>query len=419
VEDTGIGIPAEYHDKIFQHFSQADGSTTRQYGGTGLGLTICKRLLELMDGSIHVESLPGQGSKFWIHVPLEKSQLEYSHSSNMADLIGIRALVVDDNQTNREILKIQLQNWQINVVCANGAEQSLMFMNKALENNEPFHLAILDMHMPKMNGLQLADKIYAHLGMRKTRMMMLTSTHSDASQLEKQSIGILRCVNKPIRQKELFEIICDVMGRDLAKSATEDVIEQAPPAQLTAGIKGRILVAEDNPVNQEVAKAMLNKLGMETIIANDGKQAVELVYSNPYDIILMDCQMPVMDGFEATSEIRKQYGNIPIIALTANATEDDRTHCLNAGMNDFLSKPYSIDQLQQKITDWLSKEKSNPLNAVKLGAIDMKHDANIMPVLNPTRLNQIRELDSSGEDSLLNKILQAFLESAESNIRHL
>ncbi|MBX9636613.1 MAG: response regulator, partial [Nitrosomonas sp.] len=419
VEDTGIGIPAEYHDKIFQHFAQADGSTTRQYGGTGLGLTICKRLLELMDGSIHVESLPGQGSKFWIHVPLEKSQLEYSHSSNMADLIGIRALVVDDNQTNREILKIQLQNWQINVVCANGAEQALMFMNQALENNAPFHLAILDMHMPKMNGLQLADKIHAHPGMRKTRMMMLTSTHSDASQLERQSIGILRCVNKPIRQKELFEIIRDVMGRDLAKSATEAVIEQAPPTQLTSGMKGRILVAEDNPVNQEVAKAMLNRLGMETTIANDGKQAVELVYSNPYDIILMDCQMPVMDGFEATSEIRKQYGNIPIIALTANATEDDRTHCLNAGMNDFLSKPYSIDQLQQKITDWLSKEKSNPLNVVKLEAIDMKHDANIMPALNPTRLNQIRELDSSGGNSLLNKILQAFLESAESNIRQL
>jgi two-component system sensor histidine kinase/response regulator len=419
VEDTGIGIPAEHHSKIFQHFSQADGSTTRQYGGTGLGLTICKRLLELMGGSIHVESLPDQGSKFWIHVQLEKSQLEYSHSSNIADLIGIKALVVDDNQTNREILKIQLQNWQVNVVCANGAEQALMFMNKALENNEPFHLAILDMHMPKMNGLELADKIYAHPGMRKTRMMMLTSTHSDASQLERQSIGILRCVNKPIRQKELFEIIRDVMGRDLAQSPTEAVIERAPPAQLTSRIKGRILVAEDNPVNQEVAKAMLNRLGMETTIANDGKQAVELVYSNPYDIILMDCQMPVMDGFAATSKIRKQFSNIPIIALTANATEDDRTHCLNAGMNDFLSKPYSIDQLQQKITDWLSKEKSNSLNAVKLEAIDMKHDANIMPALNPTRLNQIRELDSSGGDSLLNKILQAFLESAESNIRQL
>ncbi len=422
VEDTGIGIPAEFHEKIFQHFSQADGSTTRQYGGTGLGLTICKRLLELMGGSIRVDSISGQGSKFWIHLRLEKSKLEYSHFPDLSDLAGIRVLVVDDNQTNREILKIQLQNHAINVVCANGAEQALMFMTQSLNNNQPFHLAILDMHMPKMNGLQLADKIHSHPGMRKTRMMMLTSTYGDASQLERQSIGILRCVNKPIRQKELFEIILDVMRRDSAYPDTDIETAQSPSqssSQLTSGITGKILVAEDNPVNQEVAKAMLSKLGMETTIAADGKHAVELVYSNPFDIILMDCQMPVMDGFEATSKIREQFGDIPIIALTANATEGDRTRCLNAGMNDFLSKPYSIDQLQQKISDWLSKEKSNLLNAVKSEHVEIEHEANAMPALNPIRLNQIRELDSSGGDGLLHKILQAFLESAEANVYQL
>ncbi|MDE2388780.1 MAG: response regulator, partial [Betaproteobacteria bacterium] len=282
----------------------------------------------------------------------------------------------------------------------------------------PFHLAILDMHMPKMNGLQLAKKIHSHPGMRKIRMMMLTSTYGDASQLERQSIGILRCVNKPIRQKELFEIILDVMRRDSASSVTE--LETAQPSsQLTSSITGRILVAEDNPVNQEVAKAMLSKLGMEATIAADGKRAVELVYNTPFDIILMDCQMPVMDGFEATSKIREQFGDIPIIALTANATEDDRTRCLNAGMNDFLSKPYSIDQLQQKISDWLSKEKSNLLNTVKSEPIEIEHEDNAMPALNPIRLNQIRELDSSGGDSLLHKILQAFLESAEANVYQL
>lgn len=419
VEDTGIGIPAEHHEKIFQHFSQADGSTTRQYGGTGLGLTICKRLLELMGGSIHVDSSPGQGSKFWIHLHLEKSKLEYSHSPNMADLAGIRVLIVDDNQTNREILKIQLQNQKINVACAAGAEQALKLMTQALENNQSFHLAILDMHMPKMNGLELANKIHQHPGMRKTRMMMLTSTHGDANQLERESSGILRCVNKPIRQKELFEIIHEVMGRDLAGSVMESAPAADLPSQPPAVISGKILVAEDNPVNQEVAKAMLARLGMETAIANDGKHAVELAYNNRYDIILMDCQMPVMDGFEATAQIRKQFSDIPIIALTANATEDDRNHCLNAGMNDFLSKPYSIDQLQQKIMNWLSKEKSSRLNAVKLETVAIKPELNAMPALNPTRLNQIRELDSSGGDGLLHKILQAFLESTETNVHQL
>lgn len=419
VEDTGIGIPAEHHEKIFQHFSQADGSTTRQYGGTGLGLTICKRLLELMGGSIHVDSSPGQGSKFWIHLHLEKSKLEYSHSPNMADLAGIRVLIVDDNQTNREILKIQLQNQKINVACAAGAEQALELMTQALENNQSFHLAILDMHMPKMNGLELANKIHQHPGMRKTRMMMLTSTHGDANQLERESSGILRCVNKPIRQKELFEIIHEVMGRDLAGSVMESAPAADLPSQPPAVISGKILVAEDNPVNQEVAKAMLARLGMETAIANDGKHAVELAYNNRYDIILMDCQMPVMDGFEATAQIRKQFSDIPIIALTANATEDDRNHCLNAGMNDFLSKPYSIDQLQQKIMNWLSKEKSSRLNAVKSETVAIKPELNAMPALNPTRLNQIRELDSSGGDGLLHKILQAFLESAETNVHQL
>lgn len=419
VEDTGIGIPAEHHEKIFQHFSQADGSTTRQYGGTGLGLTICKRLLELMGGSIHVDSSPGQGSKFWIHLHLEKSKLEYSHSPNMADLAGIRVLIVDDNQTNREILKIQLQNQKINVACAAGAEQALKLMTQALENNQSFHLAILDMHMPKMNGLELANKIHQHPGMRKTRMMMLTSTHGDANQLERESSGILRCVNKPIRQKELFEIIHEVMGRDLAGSVMEPAPAEDLPSQPPAVISGKILVAEDNPVNQEVAKAMLARLGMETAIANDGKHAVELAYNNRYDIILMDCQMPVMDGFEATAQIRKQFSDIPIIALTANATEDDRNHCLNAGMNDFLSKPYSIDQLQQKIMNWLSKEKSSRLNAVKSETVAIKPELNAMPALNPTRLNQIRELDSSGGDGLLHKILQAFLESAETNVHQL
>lgn len=420
VEDTGIGIPPEYHEKIFQNFSQADGSTTRQFGGTGLGLTICKKLLELMGGSIHVESSPGHGSKFWINLRLEKSKLQHSDFPDMAQLRDIRALVVDDNQTNREILKLQLQNWQINVVCAENAQQALSYMAQAVAENKLFHLVILDMHMPQMDGLQLASKIHADPDFSKTRMMMLTSTYSNASQLERQNTGILRCVNKPVRQKELLDIIIDVMGRDLDKINTNPAVEQVSVNVPTQNFHGRVLLAEDNPVNQEVAKAMLEKLGLDTVIAHDGQQALDLIQQNQFDLILMDCQMPNMDGFEATAHIRQQFGKLhTIIALTANATEEDRKRCLNGGMNDFLSKPYSIDQLQQKIHHWLSKEKNNPMNAVKSKTVEPAPKTTTMPALNPLRLDQIRELDSTGGNVLLNKILQAFLESAASSMHQL
>jgi len=420
VEDTGIGIPPEYHEKIFQNFSQADGSTTRQYGGTGLGLAICKKLLELMNGNIQVESSPDHGSKFWINLRLEKSKLEHKDFSDITSLHGIRVLVVDDNQTNREILKLQLQNWQIDVTCAEDAQQALVYMSQADAEKNRFELVILDMHMPKMDGLQLASRIHAHPDLCKTRMMMLTSTYNNASQLERQNTGILRCVNKPVRQKELLDIIIDVMGRNLEKHATNPVVEKVSVNTLTQKFHGKVLLAEDNLVNQEVAKAMLAKLGLDTVIAHDGKQALDLIQNNQYDLILMDCQMPNMDGFEATKHIRQQFGTThTIIALTANATEDDRKRCLDGGMNDFLSKPYSIDQLQQKIHYWLSKEKNNPMNAVKSEIIELSTESSAMPALNPIWLDQIRELDTTGEDALLHKILRAFLESSTSNMHQL
>ena len=421
VEDTGIGIPSAYHEKIFQNFSQADGSTTRQYGGTGLGLTICKKLLELMGGSIQVESSPGHGSKFWITLRLEKSKLERNDFSDITNFHGIRVLVVDDNQTNREILKLQLQNWQIDAVCAEDAQQALTYMNRSVAEKKLFQLVILDMHMPKMDGLQLASRIHAHPDFRKTRMMMLTSTYSNASQLERQNTGILRCVNKPVRQKELLDIIIDVMGRDLDKEAINSpLVEQVAVSAPTQNFHGKVLLAEDNPVNQEVAKAMLAKLGLDTVVAHDGKQALDLIQNNQYDLVLMDCQMPNMDGFEATARIRQQFGAThTIIALTANATEDDRKRCIEGGMNDFLSKPYTIDQLRQKIHHWLSKEKNNSMNTVKSEIVEPAPETNATPALNPIWLGQIRELDTTGGNVLLHKILQAFLESAPNNMRQI
>jgi two-component system sensor histidine kinase/response regulator len=414
VEDTGIGILPEFHEKIFQHFSQADGSTTRQYGGTGLGLAICKRLLELIGGRIDVESTPNQGTKFWIHLQLQKSKLEKSPSLNIDCLYDIKVLIVDDNKTNQEILKLQLLDKQINAVCADGAEQAIALMIQAVKDNTPFQLAILDMHMPQTNGLQLAEKIHQHPDLNKTRMMILTSTNNTATQQERQRIGISRCISKPVRQNELLEAICDVMTNSSESDEQSTTNQNPQPSAPQQSIAATVLLAEDNLVNQEVAQAMLAKLGIQTIVAQDGKQAVNLILSHQCDFVLMDCQMPVMDGYEATRIIRQRLGyEIPIIALTANVTEEDRQRCSAAGMDDFLSKPYSIAQLQQKISSWLPKEKINPENTVKPTSNDKTLQENTLLAINPSRLNQIRELGRSGDNTLVHKILRVFLESAD------
>ncbi|HNO20845.1 MAG TPA: response regulator [Nitrosomonas sp.] len=420
VADTGIGIPEAYHDKIFQHFSQADGSTTRQYGGTGLGLTICKRLLELMNGRIWVESSSGHGSKFWIDIKMEKCSLAaIAALPNLEILHNTRVLIVDDNQTNREILELQLKSWNVKVNCAENAERALIMMSKAVEDCDPYRLAILDMHMPKMDGLQLAKIIASDANLSKTRLMMLTSTYSNASQLERQNVGILRCANKPVRQRELLEIILDVLQRSDKLAHSETPIKQSTSALPAKNLtQGKVLLAEDNLVNQEVAKAMLAKLGFKVDIANDGQQALDFMNKQRYDIVLMDCQMPIMDGFEATTQIRKQYGQtIPIIALTANATEDDRNHCIEAGMDDFLSKPYTLNQLNQVLTKWETKTQSNLVDAMSESHVPKENtEIKKMPLLNPVLLDQIRSLDTSNGHELVNKILCAFLESAEKYI---
>lgn len=421
VEDTGIGIPEMHHNKIFQHFSQADGSTTRQYGGTGLGLTICKRLLELMNGRIWVESSPGKGSKFWIEIKMGKCPLTaIAALPNLELLQNIRVLIVDDNQTNREILELQLKSWNVQANCAENAEHALIMMGKAVEENRPYQLAILDMHMPRMDGLQLAKIIASDSNLSKTRLMMLTSTYSNASQLERQNVGILRCANKPVRQRELLDIILDVLQRSDKPVKSEISARQAPSLLPTKNLmQGNILLAEDNLVNQEVAKAMLAKLGFKVDIANDGQQALDFINKQRYDIILMDCQMPVMDGFEATTQIRKQYGHtIPIVALTANATEDDRNHCIEAGMDDFLSKPYTLNQLNEVLTKWQTKNESN--QAIMMTEPGNPKENSIspkLPLLNPVLLDQIRSLDPSHGSELVNKILHAFLESAEGYVQ--
>ena len=420
IEDTGIGIAPEARDRIFEHFAQADGTTTRRYGGTGLGLAICRRLLALMGGTVRVESTVGRGSKFLVELRLPRIERSPQPLAPAADLAGVRVLVVDDNQTNRQILLQQLQGWQMRVACAESAAQALPCLSQAARAGTPFELAILDMHMPAMDGLQLAREIQARRELAGTKLMMLTSTFSGTNPLERKSAGIRRCVNKPIRRADLLRVISSVLH-----SAAGDAEEQAPPASpQTASLRGTILLVEDNPINQQVAAAMLQKLGLQVVMAENGRQAVELVCQRQFDLVLMDCQMPVMDGYEATAMIRRQpagqSASVPIVALTANAMSGDEQKCLDAGMNAFLAKPFTLVQLQVMLEQWLPPAAARP--AVAGAAVPESATpaaAESGPAINLKALEALRELDAAGGMGLANRVLQAFLDTEQDSFARL
>ncbi|MGH8672085.1 MAG: MHYT domain-containing protein [Burkholderiales bacterium] len=360
VRDTGIGLTAEARQRLFQPFSQADSSTTRKYGGTGLGLTISKQLVEIMGGSIGVESEPGKGSVFWFSETLPVSATQPQHTDGREILLkGKRVLVVDDNETNRVILHYQLQSWGMHdEAVANGLD-ALELLRRAVRQGRPFDLAILDLHMPGMDGLTLAQLIKGDADIAKIHLSMLTSVGLRGDEEAVRAAGVEVYISKPVRQLELCRGLTGLMAvhnetqdRQPSQAVTGDLDHGTKTAILNA----RVLLVEDNPVNQEVALAMLEILGCQTEVAENGHAAIEAMQCNTYDLVLMDCQMPEMDGFTATQEIRCNEGSTrstPIIALTANAIEGDREKCLDSGMNDYLSKPFTQDQLQAMLQRWV------------------------------------------------------------------
>ena len=403
VEDTGIGIAPQARAKIFEHFSQADGSTTRRFGGTGLGLAICRRLLTLMGGSIEVDSTPGQGSTFSITLRLPVASVAFTPAPVPRALDGVRALVVDDNETNRHILQQQLQGWGMQVRCVDGGAQALVAMAEAAQDGAPFQLGVLDLHMPHMDGLELATAIQQHPALAVTRLMMLSSTYAHADQAARQASGVLRYLNKPVRRHDLLRVVTALLQPESpgARTAAVSARQDGGPARADAPelLSGRVLLVEDNPVNQSVARAMLRKLGLSMALANHGGEALALVRDEAFDLVLMDCQMPVMDGYEATAAIRSLPGGrgqgLPIIALTANAMQGDEQRCLSAGMDAFLAKPYTLAGLRAVLVRWL------PAVAREVPAIDHKV------------LQSLCELDETGGLDLAREIFEAFLESAE------
>jgi len=363
VTDSGIGLTPEQQAKLFQPFTQADGSTTRKFGGTGLGLAICKKLVELMDGQIGVTSGAGAGSTFWFTIRCETQLEDVPHASPIpASLSGCRTLIVDDHAMSRKTLEYQLRAKGLAYESAEGGAHALDLLRNAAERGEPFDLAILDLQMPSMNGLELARRIKAESPISSIRLILLTSLGRRGDAKAAQDAGIAAYLTKPIRQSQLYSCLSLVLAN--SSSAVSGTAQ--PPAPLItrhslseaqAQSRGRILVAEDNLINQKVAVKMIEKLGYRADIAGNGREAVEALERMAYAVVLMDCQMPVMDGLQATTAIRRREGGgrrTPIIAMTANAMQEDRRRCLEAGMDDFLGKPVASQALAETLNRWMS-----------------------------------------------------------------
>ena len=364
VTDTGIGIPPEARGRLFQSFSQADTSTTRRYGGTGLGLAISKRLVEMLGGAIGVESTPGAGSTFWFTVRLAKRPVPPTAvRADLVELQRLRVLGVDDNATNRALLAAQLGAWGISVECVARGTRALEALRAAQRDGRPYDLAILDYQMPEMAGITLGRTIKADPAFASLPLVLLTSVSYRGSANEAECTGFSAFLVKPIRQSQLYDCIATVIGTASQPSSSRLITRHAlREAQLQ--VRARVLVAEDNLVNQRVAARMLEKFGCRVDVVTNGLEAVEAAGCIAYHCIFMDCQMPEMDGYEAVTEIRRheaQTGaHVPIIAMTANAMEGDRDRCLAAGMDDYVAKPVEPRTLRATLERWVERSADAP-----------------------------------------------------------
>jgi len=363
VKDTGIGISDSARKGLFQSFSQADSSTTRKYGGTGLGLAISKRLVELMEGEIGVDSVDGEGSTFWLRITLPVA--ESVHELPQASLAGKRVLIVDDLEVNQRILQGLLLHDQMVVAAASSGVEALEQLRAAASSGAPYQLVILDFMMPEMDGEALIRAIRADKDPMVAHVpaVLLSSSGQRGDARIFSQMGFSGYLAKPVQAEHLRQVLAAVLGMRVSvvkaeELVTRHLVEEAESSQRLHAIQlsGRILLAEDVPANQKVARLMLKRFGLSADVANNGQEALDLWSQGNYDLILMDCQMPEMDGYEATGEIRRreQDAHIAIIALTANALAGDRQKCLDAGMDDFLSKPFKAQELGEVLGRWLT-----------------------------------------------------------------
>ena len=360
VRDTGNGIPEDKMDRLFKSFSQVDGSTTRKFGGTGLGLSISKNLAELMGGRIGVKSREGKGSEFWFTAEFEKQEGSRKRKRAFPKKItGKRVLIVDDNETNQYVLQEQLKAWGCNTRKASSGAMAMDCLHQAIKDDVPFDIALLDMHMPGMTGERLGKAIKNDPLVGKTLLVMMTSLGKRGDAKRMQQIGFSAYLTKPVKMTKLFECLVAIAGngQERATICREAIVTKYSLAE-TKKRNVRILLAEDNLVNQKVAVKLLQKMGYHADVVSNGKAALEALSKEEYDLVFMDCQMPVMDGYEASRNIRNPDSSVrdhmvPVIALTANAMKGDREKCLQAGMDDYVTKPINPGELGDIIEKWI------------------------------------------------------------------
>ena len=431
VSDTGIGIPPEIRRTLFHSFSQGDPSITRKYGGTGLGLAISRQLTACMGGEIGVESEVGKGSMFWFTVRLAKpAATAPAASAPPAGLAGLRVLVVDDNVTNRSILEHQLTAWQIRYTSAADGFQALLKLHQAATDGAPFDLAILDMQMPFLDGLKLARAITAEPTLSATRLVMLTSVAEHPDEETQRLAGLSACLDKPVRQSQLYACLTGA-GKRPAATAAPQLPDAAAPEGAAEKSRVRILLAEDNVINQEVALGQLEQLGFTADIVANGREALAALARKTYDLVLMDCQMPELDGYSATAQIREREhafaasggkpARLPIIAMTANVMPHDRAKCLAAGMDDYVGKPVEVAQLKAAITRALGGSPAEPAPAEPApagDAVDLRR-LNQAAGNNPVQRRKLLHLYFSETPRQLEALSAAIAENRVTDVRHI
>lgn len=428
IADTGIGIPLEHQNRLFQSFTQADSSTTRKYGGTGLGLAICKQLVGLMGGQIGFNSDVGKGTTFWFTVCLEPvAQIpEQASDGDRGTLKGLRVLIVDDNVTNQKILEYYVRAWEMQSVSVLDGHSALEELRQAAANGQPFDLALLDMQMPKMDGLTLAQMIQQDPSLAGVKLVMLTSLGRRGDAEKAKQVGVAAYLTKPIRQVVLFNSLKMLLGAEGKGSSNgPHLVTRHTVKEVQRRDMAHILLAEDNLVNQKVAVRMLERMGFHPDVVKNGREAVNAWQQGTYNLILMDCQMPEMDGFEATGEIRRceesllastaslenneevpgnneqrttrDQQHIPIIAMTANAMKGDREKCLDAGMDDYIAKPVKPEILEEVILRWLPKPSRGP-------------EESLAGCLDDQVLQDLESLGDEEQPDFLQVVIQQFLD---------